>query len=63
MAISKEEKLSQISEQKKALEDTFNASKATMEKAKENYSVLLGEEKAVSQTPDGTTFETEAPAE
>ena len=57
MPISKEEKLSQLSEAKKEVENQFNAAQAAQVQLKERYAVLTGEENAVKATLDGTEFE------
>ncbi len=57
MPISKEEKLAQLSEAKKEVENQFNAAQAAQVQLKERYAVLTGEENAVKATLDGTEFE------
>ena len=57
MPISKEEKLAQLSEAKKELENQFNAAQAAQVQLKERYAVLTGEENAVKATLEGTEFE------
>ena len=57
MPISKEEKLAQLSEAKKEVENQFNAAQAAQVQLKERYALLTGEENAVKATLEGTEFE------
>jgi len=57
MPISKEEKLAQLSEAKKEVENQFNAARDAQVQLRERYAVLTGEENAVKATLDGTEFE------